>query len=102
MITLSVSTQSDALTVRSLDALSGDPLIEFLMQRRWFGAKSGRPRSARIVDTIPLPWDGGAFVIARVETQSEDGDRHYQLPLALVPGLSPAVGSPASPKAVLA
>ena len=100
MLTLSVSTQADALSLRALEALSGDPLIEFLMQRRWFGAKGVRPRSARIVNALPLPWDDGAFVIARVETQTEDGTHHHQLPLALVPGLTP--GSAALPKAVLA
>jgi hypothetical protein len=102
VITLSVSAQHDALTLRSLDRLSGDPLIEFLMQRRWFGAKGGRPRSARLSEVIPLSWDADAFVIARVETESDDGARHYQLPLALLPGLTPALGSAAAPKSVLA
>src|SRR5689334_424011 len=85
---ISAPSQTAALTREVLRALDGAPLVAFLLERRWFGAKAGKPRSAKIVDIVPLPWDNGAFAIARVAVESDDTVRHYQLPLALRAGLT--------------
>src|SRR5690242_7184200 len=93
---IAAPSQADALTPNVLRALDGASLIAFLLERRWFGAKAGKPRSAKIVDIVPLPWDNGTFAIARVAVQTEDNIRYYQLPLALRAGLT------TGPKAVVA
>ena len=87
--------------METLRALDGDPLVTFLLERRWFGAKAGAPRTARIVDLVPLPWSDGAFVVARVLVETEQMSRHYQVPLALREGVA-APPSPTSPQAVVA
>jgi trehalose synthase-fused probable maltokinase len=58
--------------------LSSDELLQFLMPRRWFGAKGREPRDARVVDVIPV---GSAGWIARVEVALRDGTENYQLTL---------------------
>ena len=98
---ISAPSQQQVLTLDVLRALDGAPLVAFLLERRWFGAKAGAPRSARIVELVPLPWNGGAFAIARVAVESDQAERHYQLPLALREGLA-APPSPAAPKAAIA
>ena len=98
---ISAPSRRDALTLETLRALDGAFLVSFLLERRWFGAKAGAPRTARIVDLIPLPWSDGAFVVARVLVEDDRATRHYQLPLALREGLA-APPAPAAPKAVVA
>ena len=60
---ISAPSRKEALTLEALRALDGAPLVAFLRERRWFGAKAGVPRTARIVDVVPLPWSDGAFVV---------------------------------------
>jgi maltose alpha-D-glucosyltransferase/alpha-amylase len=57
---------------------SSDQLLQFLMPRRWFGAKGRDPQSARIVDAIPV---ADAGWIARVDVVLADGVERYQLTL---------------------
>lgn len=98
---ISAPSRKEALTLEALRALDGAPLVTFLRERRWFGAKAGVPRTARIVDVVPLPWSDGAFVVARVLVETDQGSRHYQVPLALREGVA-APPSPTAPKAVVA
>jgi trehalose synthase-fused probable maltokinase len=98
---ISAPSQKEALTLETLCALDGAPLVTFLLERRWFGAKAGAPRTARIVGLVPLPWSDGAFVVARVLVEGDQTSRHYQVPLALREGVA-APPSPTSPKAVVA
>jgi maltose alpha-D-glucosyltransferase/alpha-amylase len=73
----------DALALDLLSRLTTEDLARFLGGRRWFGAKGGAPRSARIASVVSLGWDDGSFAIARVEVETEAGARQrYQLPLA--------------------
>jgi trehalose synthase-fused probable maltokinase len=62
-------------------AAPGD-LLEFLRQQRWFGAKGAAPKSARIVDSVPLPTAGGRYSFARAVVETDDGERSYQLVMA--------------------
>ena len=72
-----------SLTREMLTAIDGEALTRFLLARRWFGAKGGRPSAARFREIIPLPWDGGRMVLATVEvTVAADRTERYQLPLA--------------------
>ena len=74
----------DALAPEVLAQLTTQDLTRFLAGRRWFAAKAGAPRRARIGSVIPLEWDDGAFAVARLEVEMESGERHcYQLPLAV-------------------
>lgn len=79
-----VARMDDALAPNELAKLSTNELVAFLAPRRWFGAKAGAPRAARMRDVIDLPWEGGRFAIARVEVTTADGQtRLYQLPLCV-------------------
>ena len=74
----------EALTPAALARLTTDDLARFLAGRRWFGAKGGAPRAARVARVIPLDWDDGSFAIAQLEVETESGARQrYQLPLAV-------------------
>jgi maltose alpha-D-glucosyltransferase/alpha-amylase len=94
-------TTSGALTREMLAALDSDALTRFLLARRWFGAKGGRPSAARFREVVPLPWDGGRMALTTVEvTVGDDRVERYQLPLARL-AASAVDGSPPS-RAVLA
>jgi trehalose synthase-fused probable maltokinase len=74
----------DALDREVLARLTTEDFARFLADRRWFAAKSGAPRAARVVSVIPLDWDDGSFAIARLDVETEDGaHQRYQLPLAV-------------------
>ena len=89
-----------ALTREMLHGVDSDALTRFLLARRWFGAKGGRPSGARFRDMIPLPWDGGRMMLTTVEVAiSADRTERYQLPLARLDG---AATEAARPRAVLA
>src|SRR5688572_32270661 len=93
-------TAGGALTREMLDGIDGDALTRFLLARRWFGAKGGRPSAARFRDVIPLPWDGGRMILTTVEVRvGDDRIERYQLPLAR---LSPGVGETSPSRAALA
>ena len=49
-------------------AKSEQALLDYLRGRRWFGEKGASIRGARVVDRVPVQWDGGEerFVVARV------------------------------------
>jgi len=84
-------TLRDALAPEVLARLTTEDLARFLADRRWFGAKGGAPRAARIANVIPLTWDDGSFAIARLDVETEAGVRQrYQLPLAVRDRGSPA------------
>jgi predicted trehalose synthase len=101
MVTVRIDSPRSALSAAVLAQLAGAPLIEFLKPRRWYGAKAGAPRGARIADVVPLPWEDGRFAIARLEVESERGVRSYQLPLAFRDANQSAPDD-TKPKAVLA
>jgi trehalose synthase-fused probable maltokinase len=74
----------DALAPEVLAQLTTEDLTRFLAGRRWFAAKAGAPRAARITSVVPLSWDDDSFAIARLDVETESGARHcYQLPLAV-------------------
>jgi trehalose synthase-fused probable maltokinase len=74
----------DALAPAALSQLGTEDLARFLTGRRWFGAKGGAPRAVRIASVVPLGWDDGSFAMARLDVETETGDRlQYQLPLAV-------------------
>src|SRR5687768_7886468 len=87
------------LTRETLEALDGDAVTRFLLARRWFGAKGGRPSGARFRDIIPLPWDGGRMILTTVEVTVGERVERYQLPLSR---LASGAGDPATSRAVLA
>ena len=80
---LRVRSLADALTPNELAKLDTGVLAEFLLSKRWFGAKAGKPSSARVRDVIPLPWEGGRFAIARLHVATEGGEQTYQLSLCV-------------------
>src|SRR5688572_21417270 len=74
----------DALAPEVLAQLTTEDLARFVADRRWFAAKAGAPRSARIASVIQLGWDDGSFAIARLDVETEGGAHQiYQLPLAV-------------------
>jgi trehalose synthase-fused probable maltokinase len=81
----------DALAPAVLAQLTTEDLSRFLVSRRWFAAKAGALRSARIASVVHLAWDDGSFAVARVEVETESGARHcYQIPLAVRERAAPA------------
>jgi maltose alpha-D-glucosyltransferase/alpha-amylase len=80
---LRVRALADALAPNELAKLGTAELAEFLLSKRWFGAKAVRPSSARVRDVIALPFEGGRFAIARLEVATEGGTKTYQLPLCV-------------------
>jgi trehalose synthase-fused probable maltokinase len=85
----------DALSLDVLATLTTDDIVQFVGGRRWFAAKAGAPRAARIASVIPLTWDDGSFAIARLDVETASGAHQaYQLPLV--------VRARATPDAVLA
>ena len=101
MATLTVDSIADALTPAVLSRLGTADLATFLADRRWFGAKAGAPRSARVRDVVALGWEGGQFAVARLEVVPASGGEPaiYQLPLC-VRAEKEMSGKP--PKSVLA
>jgi maltose alpha-D-glucosyltransferase/alpha-amylase len=90
-----------ALSRQMLEAIDSDTLTRFLLGRRWFGAKGGRPSAARFRDVIALPWDGGRMALTTVDvTVAGDRIERYQLPLALIDASSFDAAHP--PQGVLA
>jgi trehalose synthase-fused probable maltokinase len=80
----------DALAPEVLAQLTTEDLARFLAGRRWFAAKAGAPRSARIASVIPLAWDDGSLAIARLDVETESGARQcYQVPLAVRERVAP-------------
>ena len=80
---LRVRSLADALSPNELAKLDSATLAEFLLSKRWFGAKAGKPSSVRVSDVIALPWEGGRFAIARLDVVTESGAKTYQLPLCV-------------------
>ena len=94
-------TSGRVLSRETLDALDAGAVTRFLLARRWFGAKGGKPSDARFRDVIPLPWDGGRMAITTVEvTLGADRVERYQVPLSYLP--HPPVEGAGVPRAVLA
>jgi len=98
---LRVRALADALLPNELGRLSTEDLAEFLVTKRWFGAKAGKPTAARVSGVIALPWEGGRFAIARLEVETEGAaeKKTYQLPLSV--RSNDDIGD-APPKSVLA
>ena len=70
----------DAALVRSIP---GDALAAWLGARRWFGAKGGGLRRATVHDAVSVGDGDGAFAVARIEVELDDGRvERYQVPLA--------------------
>ncbi len=89
-----------ALTREMLHGVDSDALTRFLLARRWFGAKGGRPSGARFREIIPLPWDGGRMMLTTVEVMiTADRTERYQLPLSRLDG---ATAEASAARAVLA
>ncbi|HET9423882.1 MAG TPA: hypothetical protein VFO55_00815 [Gemmatimonadaceae bacterium] len=81
--TIRVARLNDTMTVAGLAGLSGPALLGFLGTQRWFGLK-GTAESARVIDLVPLPWDGpGRLGVAIVEVKTADTTVKYQMPLAV-------------------
>ena len=90
-----------ALTADMLSGVDSDALTRFLLARRWFGAKGGRPSGARFREIIPLPWDGGRMVLTTIDvTLAADRVERYQVPLARIEAGS--VDAANAPRGVLA
>lgn len=62
--------------------MSDGNLLEFLKKQRWFAAKSATPTSARIVDSVVVPWGGGRYALARAAVEFDGSDQMYQLAMA--------------------
>jgi maltose alpha-D-glucosyltransferase/alpha-amylase len=64
-------------------------LPDILRARRWFGGKTRRIESTRIVDVVPVPLPGphGTALMTIVKVEYLDGEPDfYSLPLAFAPG----------------
>ena len=67
-----------------LSGIERDALAEFILERRWFGAKSRQVSDLRVMDTIELVPEEPPLVLALVETRFAAGTHAvYQVPLGL-------------------
>ena len=91
-----------ALAPETLQAIPADALRDFLLARRWFGAKGRAPRSIGITAAVQLRWEALRAAIAIIEVAFDGGRvERYQLPLAVRrDDAGPAAGP--APRAVLA
>ena len=48
-------------------------LLAYVTGRRWFGAKGAAPTAVRIAHATPLPWEGGAFALLRLDVDTNGG-----------------------------
>ena len=71
----------DLLSLAGLASLRDSELLEYLKRQRWFGLK-GVAEKARVVDVVPLPWDGSRVAVAIVEVEASGVRTRYQLPLS--------------------
>jgi len=72
------------LTGGNLETLAQKILPEFLPNQRWFAAKGRAVRDVSIADETVLIDSGTGFLIACLETETEDGThQYYHLPLAV-------------------
>jgi maltose alpha-D-glucosyltransferase/alpha-amylase len=78
-----MAAQHEAPIVAALASLAGDDLLRFITAQRWFAGKGAGPRSARVADSIVLPWGDGRFAIARAVLIADNVEVVYQLPLAV-------------------
>ena len=70
----------DALSLKGLRGLEGDPLLRFLREQRWFGAKGQSDLRARVRDVIPVFGAEMDAAIVRVDV-TNGSTATYQLPL---------------------
>jgi maltose alpha-D-glucosyltransferase / alpha-amylase len=90
------------LTTRAHGGLE-DVLPPYLQERRWFGGKSRRIKSAQVRDALPLAANGTNVYFAFVLVQYIEGnDETYAIPLAFATGEHAAYLVEHSPQAVLA
>jgi trehalose synthase-fused probable maltokinase len=75
----------EALTPAALRGLEGEPLLGFLREQRWFGAKGQSGLQARLRDVIPIFGGDIDAAIVRVDVTNGVGAT-YQLPLLVRPG----------------
>jgi maltose alpha-D-glucosyltransferase / alpha-amylase len=74
------------LTARGRGSLE-DVLPDYLRERRWFGGKSRRIKSARVQDAIPLDSSGSGVVLTLVLVEYTEGNPEtYAIPLAFAFG----------------
>src|SRR5262249_704129 len=72
----------DVFRSRSRDNLE-KVLLGFLRGQRWFAGKGGEPKSARIVEIIPIGYDGSMASIILVQVEYQEGEaRIFVLPIA--------------------
>jgi len=75
----------DALGSSMLRTLEGEPLLAFLRDQRWFGAKGQRDLAAHVRDVLPI--FAGEMDAAMVLVEVANGSAAtYQLPLLVRSG----------------
>ena len=99
--TSAAATGLPALLTESSQALLEQVLPAYVAQRRWFGGKTRKIRSAQMASVSPLPETDA--VLASVNLLYEDGTSDlYQLPLAMANGAEAEKLRQSSPGAVIA
>ncbi len=74
---------------KALKTLETVLLPEYMPKQRWFGSKSRRIESTRMVDYCWIPNDSGPFALMQVEVKYTEGKpERYHVPLAIAPGKS--------------
>jgi maltose alpha-D-glucosyltransferase / alpha-amylase len=63
--------------------LEREVLPAYLAKRRWFALKDQALRAMRLTSLMPLPNTEDELVLADVETETEGGSAHWQVPLAI-------------------
>jgi trehalose synthase-fused probable maltokinase len=72
----------EALTLAALRGLEGEPLLRFLAEQRWFGAKGQSDLQVRFRDVVPVFVGEMDAAITRIEVVGADRSVvTYQLPL---------------------
>src|SRR5207248_3108114 len=58
-------------------------LPAFLRERRWFGGKARRMKSAHVGEAVPIPWQAAQALLCLVDVEYVEGEQEtYALPLA--------------------
>jgi maltose alpha-D-glucosyltransferase/alpha-amylase len=62
-------------------------ILGYLAQRRWFGGKARQPKTATIIESVPVPFDSRTARLLLIQVDYTEGDSEtYQLPIMFAGG----------------
>ncbi|MBM4448244.1 MAG: maltose alpha-D-glucosyltransferase [Chloroflexi bacterium] len=91
------------LLKREIQPFLGTVLLSYMRQKRWFGSKTRRPRTASIRDFVSIPLNGSStqFIFLNIEYTEGDPET-YLVPIAFASGERASEITSRAPQSVIA